>query len=383
MIKSLLKLLMKNSAIARVVENLYCKLPYHFMNGRALNPLSVVLLVTYKCNLNCQMCFYYNENEVEHTHELIRNRAKDELTTEQIYSLIDDMKKMKIRVMTIHGGEPLIYPKIFEISKYANDNGILVNFITNGALLNEEVAKKIVDSKIASITFSIDGPEKIHDVVRNKVGTFQKMIAGIGYLKALEAQGKTIPNLSVSTYISAINVGQISELHEIIKGAGIKNWGVGLITYNSSKLTETSKKILGIYEGTGQGSLDNLKDEIKAIDLSILIDQRNKLKKKNIEHRLEMIFPSEKSINNYYDEFYNEVDHCLYPWARTVISPYGEVFPCVNLSMIDYKLGNIKEKSLKQIWNSKEYIEFRKKMKANKLFPICSKCCVINNVDHL
>src|ERR1035437_9871754 len=108
MIQKILRFLMKNSLIARAAEDLYCKLPYHLMNGRALNPLSVVLLVTYKCNLNCKMCFYYNENEAEHTHALIRNRAKEELSLEQIYALIDDMHRMKVRVLTIHGGEPLI-----------------------------------------------------------------------------------------------------------------------------------------------------------------------------------------------------------------------------------------------------------------------------------
>jgi radical SAM protein with 4Fe4S-binding SPASM domain len=379
MVQNIMKILMKNSLIARAAEDMYCKVPYYFMNGRAFNPLSVVLLVTYKCNLNCKMCFYYNENESDNTHRLIRERATEELKPEQIYRLIDEMHSLRIRVLTIHGGEPLVYPGIFDISKYASRRGIMVNFITNGTLISEETAKNIVDAKIGNITFSIDGPENIHDTVRNRQGTFQKLIRGINNLREMEKKRFQIPDLSVSTYISGINAEKISELHDIVKGTGIKRWGVGLITYNNAKMAEMTKEILGITGGRGQGNLENLKDEIKEIDIEKLLKERELLKSKNNDYRIDLIFPSVKAIKNYYDVFYNEVDHCLYPWARVIISPYGEVFPCVNLSMIDYKLGNIKEKSLKEIWNSKEFIEFRRKIKKNKLFPMCSKCCVINN----
>jgi len=330
------------------------------------------------------MCFYYNENEASNTHELIRRRVKDELTQEQIYRLIDEMASMKVRVLTIHGGEPLVYPGIFETAKYAAKKGVLVNFITNGALINAEVAEKIADAGIGNITFSIDGPRDIHDKVRNREGTFDRMMQGIRHLKEIEKKGRRIPNLSVSTYISGINAASISELHEIIREAGIKNWGVGIITYNSAKLTEASRKILGVPEkSAGQGGLENLKDEVREINIETLSEQREILARKNADQRIDVVFPSKKAIKNYYNSFYNEVNYCLYPWARVVISPYGEVFPCVNLSMIDYNLGNIKDKPLRVIWNSPEFVAFRKKLKKNGLFPICSKCCVINNVKKL
>ena len=107
------------------------------------------------------------------------------------------------------------------------------------------------------------------------------------------------------------------------------------------------------------------------------------MKEKNTVDGINIIFPSKKAIDNYYNSHYNERNYCLIPWARTVVSPYGEVFPCVNFSLIGYTLGNIKEKSLKDIWNAIPYKDFRRMLKKRGLFPLCSKCCMINNIKKL
>ncbi len=381
--KKIIKSLGKNKNLAKCLEHLYCKIPYLFGNGQAFNPLSVVLLVSYKCNLRCKMCFYYNDSEKDNTCNLIKNRANEELTLGQIYKLIDDASYMKVKILTIHGGEPLLYPDIFKISNYAYEKGLLVNFITNGALLSEKIAKKIVNAKINQITFSLDGPEAIHDNVRNVKGTFKRLMLGVKNLKNLEEKGYKIPNLCISTYISAINQNKIKDIIDVIKNIGIKDWGVGLITHNGEKLAIATSKILKINKNKNQGNLENLKDEVKNIDINILKKQREIVSTKNKKYQLEIIFPSKKAIENYYNPGFNEMDYCLLPWSRIVISPYGEVFPCINLSMIGCVLGNIKEKSLKDIWNSQRYINFRKKLKKNKLFPLCSKCCHINNLKKI
>lgn len=381
--KKIIKLFGKNKNLTRYLEYLYCKIPYEFGNGKAFNPLSIVLLVSYKCNLRCKMCFYYNESEKNNTCNLIKDRANEELNLKQIYKLIDNASHMKIKILTIHGGEPLLYPDIFRIANYAYNKGLLVNFITNGVLLSEKVAKKIVDAKINQITFSLDGPEAVHDNVRNVKGTFKKLVQGIKNLKNLEKEGHKIPNLCISTYISAINQNKIIDVLEVIKNMEIKNWGVGLITHNGGKLAIATRKILKINKNKNQGNLENLEDEVKNIDRNILKKQRKIVSGKNKKYQLEIIFPSEKAIDNYYNLGFNEMNYCLLPWSRIVISPYGEVFPCINLSMIGCVLGNIKEKSLKEIWNSHEYINFRKKLKKSKLFPLCSKCCHINNLKKI
>jgi len=381
--KNIIKLIGKSKNLSKNLEYLYCKIPYIFGNGKAFAPLSIVLLVSYRCNLRCKMCFYYNESEKDHTKNLIEKRKNEELSLEQIYKIIDDASAMKVKVLTIHGGEPLLYPKIFDVANYAQEKGLLVNFVTNGTLLNKEVAEKIINSRINQIIFSLDGPEEIHDDIRNVKGTFRRLLSGIKNIKELEKKGKKIPHLCISTYVSAINQNCLGDMIEIVSKTGIKNWDVGLITHNTEKLTRVTSKILNIGKKENQGSLENLKEKVKKIRIGELKNQRKILLEKNKKYKLNIIFPSEKAINNYYNPNFNEMNYCLIPWSRAVISPYGEVFPCVNLSMINCVMGNIKNNSLRKIWNGKKYVEFRRKLKKNKLFPVCSKCCHINNVRRL
>lgn len=379
--KKLIARLSKNQLFANKLEALYNYLPYHLEKGKAFNPLSVTLLVSYRCNLRCKMCFYYNEIEKDKTCKLIEERSTEELTLTQIKDLIDQCADMKVKVFTIHGGEPLLYPNIFEISKYAKDKGMLVNFVTNGTLINEAIALRIVESGINHITFSLDGPEKIHDEIRSIPGTFTRLISGIKILKDMKTNGAKIPALSVSTYISAINQKKLAQTLRVVNKTGIKDWGVGVITHNTDKLTSETKKILNIKGSMAIGNLEELNDEVKNINLDILNNQREACKVINEgdDYNLNIIFPSKDAINNYYDPDWNEVSNCTCRWSRTVISPYGEVFPCVNLSMAGCIVGDIKEQQLKEIWNGEKYIDFRKKLKENGVFPICSKCCHINN----
>lgn len=383
--KKLIKRLSKNQLLANKLEWAYTMIPYHFGKGKAFNPLSVTLLVSYRCNLRCKMCFYYNEVEKDKTCKLIEDRASEELSLVQIKNLIDQCAKMRVKVFTIHGGEPLLYPNIFEISKYAKDKGMLVNFVTNGALIDLAMASKIIAVGINHITFSLDGPKLIHDEVRSIPGTFDKLIEGIKILKDMEASGEIVPSMSVSTYVSAINQKKLNQILRIVQKADIKDWGVGLITHNSDKLSNETKNILGLnYSdegGTIVGNLESLKDEVKNINIDILNSKRRacKIINNGDDFKLNIIFPSKEAINNYYNSDWNENSRCSYPWSRTVISPYGEVFPCVNLSMVDCKLGNIKDNGLAEIWNGELYRMFRRTLKRNKLFPLCSKCCHINN----
>ncbi|MGD0566559.1 MAG: radical SAM protein, partial [Candidatus Goldiibacteriota bacterium] len=313
LISLFIKLLQKNKFLARFAEDMYSRVPYTFMGGRALNPLSAVLLLTYRCNLRCRMCFYYNEAEKSNTQSLIHTRKNEELTLPQIKKLIDDIAGMNVKILTLHGGEPLVYEGVFEISKYAASKGLLVNFITNGILLNEKVIDQIIDAGINSITISLDGPDYIHDDIRGMKGAFRKIMDGIVILRKKESEGKKIPKLSISTYISALNQSTVMELFERIKTTGITDWSIGLVTYNSEKLSLATKKLLGIGGEKGQGDLSCLSDDITGLAPEKLLEARQRLKKENVKAGLQITFPSKEAINKYSDQLFNEVDYCLYP----------------------------------------------------------------------
>ena len=61
---------------------------------------------------------------------------------------------------------------------------------------------------------------------------------------------------------------------------------------------------------------------------------------------------------------------CLYPWSNVLITPEGNIYPCLS-----YRIGNIKEKPLIEVWNDPRFRCFRKNLKARKVFNSCQMCC--------
>ena len=67
---------------------------------------------------------------------------------------------------------------------------------------------------------------------------------------------------------------------------------------------------------------------------------------------------------------------CYEPWSGLQIAPNGDVYPC-----IAHKLGNVRDESLADIWNGAGAREFRRKLRAERLFPGCAGCCYLRGKE--
>jgi len=165
-------------------------------NDGLSSPLRVSLNITRKCNLRCKHCFSDSGNP-----------DPNELTTEELFNLIDQMKDAGTFFLAIGGGEPLLRDDLFRIIKYARENFIAVSIVTNGLLINKEIAKKFDELNLNTITVSIDGLEKTHDQVRGK-GNFRK---AINKIKILRKYCRTAP-LAMRVTINSLNIDEYKEL---------------------------------------------------------------------------------------------------------------------------------------------------------------------------
>lgn len=144
------------------------KIVYSIIKSKLLNkkiPIFVSWSVTSKCNRDCKYCYITKQDK--------------ELKTEYIFLMIDELASLGCRYIHFTGGEPLIRKDIGALVDYAKNKGLVVNINTNGAFFPcrfQEI--KNVDS----LTFSIDGPEKVHDSVRGK-GSFKEVIRAIDIAK--------------------------------------------------------------------------------------------------------------------------------------------------------------------------------------------------------
>jgi MoaA/NifB/PqqE/SkfB family radical SAM enzyme len=77
------------------------------------------------------------------------------------------------------------------------------------------------------------------------------------------------------------------------------------------------------------------------------------------------------SILSHYSNCFRIGDYnCLSPWTVSYVSPYGDVYPCLN-----FRAGSVREEPLRRIWNNRRYRQFRHAMLENGLFPDCRGCC--------
>ncbi len=153
-------------------------------------PLKVFLDITYRCNLHCAHCF--TNSHLSHP---------DELSTEQVFSLIEQMEDAGTGMLALAGGEPLLRPDFFDVVEYATKRGIKVGMTTNGLCLTEAISKRLHDLGVATISISLDGMERSHDAVRG-VGTWKQVVEKIKILR----QHCHVAKIGIRYTINALNL---------------------------------------------------------------------------------------------------------------------------------------------------------------------------------
>jgi len=125
-------------------------------------PLNVMLSVTNRCPSHCSYCN-------------IPIRKQRELTTREIFSLIDQVTEMGCQRLGLWGGEPLTRDDIGQIIGYAKNKNLFVTLDSNGYFVPQ---KREILKNVDHLILALDGPGSVHDLNRES-GSFQKVMAAI------------------------------------------------------------------------------------------------------------------------------------------------------------------------------------------------------------
>ena len=123
-----------------------------------------------RCNLKCRHCYSISA-DVD---------FPGELSTTEVFSVMDDLKAFRVPVLILSGGEPLLRPDIFDISHRAKRLGFYVGLSSNGALIGEHNIDAIAAVGYDYLGVSIDGIGATHDRFRGVPGCFEASMRGIG-----------------------------------------------------------------------------------------------------------------------------------------------------------------------------------------------------------
>ncbi len=135
---------------------------------KPLGPVVIWNLIR-RCNLTCKHC-YTTSADID---------FPGELSTPEIYQVMDDLKDFNVPVLILSGGEPLLHPDIFDISRRAKAMGFYLALSSNGTLITKENISQIAEINYQYVGVSLDGIGETHDIFRQKKGSFADSLAGI------------------------------------------------------------------------------------------------------------------------------------------------------------------------------------------------------------
>jgi len=170
-------------------------------------PLDVICEISYLCNLECPTCFRWTSKPDEH-----------ELTADEWKGVLAKLKAwLGTFNLTFTGGEPFLRKDILEIFKFASQNGIVTQVVSNGSFIDKALAKRIVASGLDGLTISLNSmnPE-IHNKTRGTSGAFNEVMTAIDNLKDRKGM-----RLSLSTTVVKDGIDGLIEVIKFAKARGI------------------------------------------------------------------------------------------------------------------------------------------------------------------
>jgi len=139
--------------------------------GPKRNPPGPVVIwnLVRRCNLTCKHCYSISADK----------DFAGELTTDEVFRVMDDLKAFKVPGLILSGGEPLLRPDIFDIAQRSKDLGFFTALSSNGTLIDEAITRRIAATDFDYVGVSLDGLEAVHDRFRRKEGAFAASLAAI------------------------------------------------------------------------------------------------------------------------------------------------------------------------------------------------------------
>jgi radical SAM protein with 4Fe4S-binding SPASM domain len=173
-------------------------------------PLGGSFELTFRCNLRCAHCYCnlsLNDQEA----------IEKELTTEEVFNILDQIAEAGCLWLLITGGEPLLRKDFLEIYTYAKKKGFIITLFTNGTIVTPEIADYLVQWPPFKVEITLYGvTSETHERVTQIPGSYKRSQRGIDLL--LE---RKIP-LGLKTMVMTLNHNELSQLKEYAEGLGVK-----------------------------------------------------------------------------------------------------------------------------------------------------------------
>jgi radical SAM protein with 4Fe4S-binding SPASM domain len=293
-------------------------------------PFMVSYSITIKCNLKCKHCYS----------ESVEQAAPDELSTKEVLHLVDDLSRWGIGLLIIDGGEPLCREDLLDIVRYASSKGIRTTIGSNGTLIDEAMARNMIDAGVMAVAISVDGVDAAtHDSFRGVAGAFEQTLRG---LEACRNEG--LP-FQLNMVIRKDNLPQLEDMLRLAVDLGANAAEVFDLVAAGRAKDECQELILSLEER--RIAMEQLAEAQENYPLLIrvpgcpmypLILQEKNIKPKHFPAKMLRRIP-----------YYSRGCAAGMPMGYVMVLSNGEVNPCM---LLQVNLGNIREQSIMSIWEN-------------------------------
>ena len=333
-------------------------------------PKFISFTVTNKCNLSCKMCGQWSEEGYIRNHQEAQGLN---LKVKDWKELVDEIAGHKIRFILIRGGEPFLYRGIIELLDYINSKGISLSIDSNGTAL-KKYAADLVRIGNMHITFSVDGPENIHDDVRGIKGNFKRIKENIALLNELERESEIKISKSICFTISQYSYKGLGEMPGVARSMGISSINIVPYYYFSSETGKLYEEELEKNFDSPAFSWKGFHHEQSGIDYEIFKEEHGKyLAALNGIENFPFMPLTEEDYKLWFEDSSTPVGSlkCMNVENLIDIQPNGDANFCVDFP--DYCIGNVKNSSISEIWNSPRAVKFRN-YRHEKPLAVCYRC---------
>ena len=289
-------------------------------------PVSISFEPTTSCNLRCPECPSGLRAFTRPTGMLQKDFFRE---------TIDQLSNELLYLVFYFQGEPYLNPQFLEMVQYAASKKIYTATSTNAHYLNDQNARRTVESGLDRLIISIDGTTQETYQQYRVGGRLDKVLEGaanvVRWKKALKSK---TPFIIFQFLVVRHNEHQIDEIKQLAKKIGVD---------------QVRLKTAQVYD------YEN--------DPNQLIPANEKYSRYKKERDGKVVFKG------------NNANHCWRLWHDPVITWDGTVVPCCFDKDAQHKLGSLRHQSFKELWHNPAYRDFRKQvLESRKNIDMCANC---------
>lgn len=287
-------------------------------------PIAVHLDVTYRCNERCVHCYLDHDDH-------------GEMTTAEIKGVLDQLAEAGVFFLTLSGGEVFMRRDFFDILEYARKLQFSVKVKTNAVMIRELEAQRLRALGIDTVQISVYSHRaEVHDAITKLPGSFERTMKAIRFLRE---QGLKV---TIANVLMTWNRHEGNRLQELAAELG---------AHYTLDPTITPKM---------DGDTSILALRVKGEELQDIF--RNPALVPDYEEFCAPPKPvTEADLEGY---------SCSAAHSLCYISPYGDVYPCVQFPLPS---GNVRRQKFLDIWNNSPQLKEVRSIRAKDL-PVCSTC---------